>query len=104
MSTIRSISVQYLHIYHYTLYKNTSSSPPLQELSRKLIHSIQRLHNMLKPHHPLPLAHRKTVRSSASILDLPSVNIPPRQFLDLLGGDGVRRIYLGDERSPDLFL
>jgi hypothetical protein len=83
-------SIIYLSLHTYcTIQKNThiTSSPP-PELTRELIHSIQRLHNMLKLH-PLPLAHRKTMRSSTRILNLPPVNIPLRQFLDLLGGDGV---------------
>ena len=109
MSAIRSIKCTYsniylsIHTHIVTIQSQKTTSSPLPELIRKLIHSIQRLHNMLKLHHPLPLPNRKTMRSPTRILDLPSVNIPLREFLDLLGGDGLGRIDLGDERRPDLF-
>ena len=105
MSAIRSIKCTVTSIYPYTriLYNPKANSSPLPELIRKLIHSIQRLHNMLKLHHSLPLPNRKTMRRPTRILNLPSVNIPLREFLDLLGGDRLGRVDLGDERRPDLF-
>ena len=109
MSAIRSIKctvfiILSINTHAYcTIKPQKYTSSPLPELIRKLIHSIQRLHNMLKLNHSLPLPNRKTMRSPTRILNLPSVDIPLRKFLDLLGGDGLGRVDLGDERRPDLF-
>lgn len=71
------------------------------KLRSKLFHHIQRLNQMLK-RHLIPFPHSERMSRPNRILNLPPIDIPQSQRVNLLGGDGARSPDLGDESCPDL--
>ena len=71
------------------------------KLRSKLFHHIQRLNQMLK-RHLIPFPHSKRMSRPNRILNLPPIDIPQSQRVNLLRSDGARSPDLGDESCPDL--